>query len=173
MSLMTMPWPISKLDFLIPSIVGNDIEWFLRPRPSEHAPAFDRALTRAGITSGDVTLHTLRHTALSRMIAAGYDDYTVMEISAHSSTRMLGRYTHPTDARKIGALKVPRLSRIGCRRCRGPGDAGRNQRNVAGKLVDGRRLELPTSALRMQAASNSKRRDVNTLRRFCFTHAQR
>jgi hypothetical protein len=35
------------------------------------------------------------------MIAASYDDYTVMEMSGHSSTSMLGRYTHPTDARKI------------------------------------------------------------------------
>jgi len=30
----------------------------------------------------------------------GYDDYTVME----TSTRMLARYTHPTEERKIGAL---------------------------------------------------------------------
>ena len=49
------------------------------------------ALCRAGITGDDVTLHTLRHIALSRMIAGGYDDYTVMEISGHSSTRMLAR----------------------------------------------------------------------------------
>jgi integrase len=70
---------------------------------------FDRAVTRAGITTGDVTLHTLRHTALSRMIASGYDDYTVMEISGHSSTRMLGRYTHPTEQRKVHALQLPRV----------------------------------------------------------------
>jgi len=73
------------------------------------AHVFDRALERAGITTGDVTLHTLRHTALSRMIAAGADDYTVMEISGHSSTRMLARYTHPTEERKIGALDLPWL----------------------------------------------------------------
>ena len=54
----------------------------------------------------DVTLHTLRHTALSRMISAGYDDYTVMAISGHSSTRMLARYTHPTEDRKLGALNL-------------------------------------------------------------------
>ena len=41
------------------------------------------------------------------MIASGYDDYTVMEISGHSSTRMLARYTHPTEERKIGALELP------------------------------------------------------------------
>ena len=62
---------------------------------------------RAGITTGDVALHTLRHTALSRMIASGYDDYTVMEISGHSSTRMLARYTHPREERKVAALDLP------------------------------------------------------------------
>jgi hypothetical protein len=35
------------------------------------------------------------------MVAGGFDDYTVMAISGHSSTRMLERYTHPTEARKI------------------------------------------------------------------------
>ena len=66
---------------------------------------FDRAVARAGL-SRDVTPHTLRHTALSRMIAAGFDDYTVMAISGHSSTRMLARYTHPTAERKVGALET-------------------------------------------------------------------
>jgi integrase len=69
------------------------------------AHVFKRALTRAGILSSDVSLHTLRHTALSRMIAAGIDTFTVMAISGHSSTRMLERYTHPTDARKTDALE--------------------------------------------------------------------
>ena len=69
------------------------------------ASSFKRALERAKITTGDVTVHTLRHTALSRMIEAGFDDYTVMEISGHSSTRMLARYTHPTDERKQDALE--------------------------------------------------------------------
>jgi integrase len=46
---------------------------------------FDRAVRRAGIVpSDDVTLHTLRHTAISRMIADGHDDHTVMAISGHS-----------------------------------------------------------------------------------------
>ncbi len=67
---------------------------------------FERAIERAGITTGDVTVHTLRHTALSRMIAHGFDDYTVMAISGHSSTRMLERYTHPTNERKLAALET-------------------------------------------------------------------
>lgn len=70
------------------------------------AHVFRRALERAGITTGDVTLHTLRHTALSRMIASGIDDHTVMAISGHQSVRMLERYTHPTTARKLDALSV-------------------------------------------------------------------
>jgi hypothetical protein len=51
-------------------------------------------------------LHTLGHTALSRIITAGFDDYTVMALSGHSSTRMLERYTHPTEGRKLGALEM-------------------------------------------------------------------
>jgi integrase len=70
------------------------------------AHVFGRALERAGITTGDVSLHTLRHTAISRMIANGIDDFTVMSISGHRSIRMLERYTHPTTARKLDALTV-------------------------------------------------------------------
>jgi len=80
-----------------------------RYTPNGVAHSFGRAVERAGITSGDVTFHTLRHTALSRMVAGGFDDYTVMSISGHSSTRMLERYTHPTEARKIDALNLPWL----------------------------------------------------------------
>jgi integrase len=71
---------------------------------------FERALERANITTGDVTVHTLRHTALSRMIEHGLDDFTVMSISGHSSTRMLERYTHPTLERRIAALDTFNLS---------------------------------------------------------------
>lgn len=69
------------------------------------AHVFKRAVRRANILTGDVSLYTLRHTALSRMIASGIDDFTVMAISGHRSVRMLERYTHPTNARKIDALE--------------------------------------------------------------------
>ena len=68
--------------------------------------SFARALKRAGITTGDVSFHTLRHTALSRMIAAGHSDHTVMAISGHSTTRMLERYVHPTQDLKVSALET-------------------------------------------------------------------
>jgi Phage integrase family len=64
---------------------------------------------RAGLErASEVRLYTLRHMALSRMIAAGFDDYTVMAISGHSSTRMLARYTHPdrgAEARSAGVVQ--------------------------------------------------------------------
>jgi hypothetical protein len=44
------------------------------------------------------------------MIEHGLDDYTVMSISGHSSTRMLERYTHPTLERRIAALETFDLS---------------------------------------------------------------
>lgn len=39
------------------------------------------------------------------MIAEFHNDHTVMAISGHSSTRMLERYTHPTQEHKIKALE--------------------------------------------------------------------
>lgn len=65
---------------------------------------FKAALKTAGIDPGDVVLHTLRHTALSRMMDAGLDVRTIMEVSGHSSLAMLERYTHPTEQRKAEAL---------------------------------------------------------------------
>ena len=56
---------------------------------------FERALTRARITTGDVTVHTLRHTAITRMRMAGVDDATIMELFGHLTKQMLDRYTHP------------------------------------------------------------------------------
>jgi integrase len=66
-----------------------------------------RAITRAAIQPAeDVTLHTLRHTALTRMITAGCDTFTVMAVSGHSSVRMLERYTYPGVAQRLAALET-------------------------------------------------------------------
>jgi integrase len=98
-----------------------------------------RALKRARIASDDVTLHPLRHTALSRMIASGYDAYTVMAISGHSSTRMLARYTHPTEERKVGALEsvAESMGRNGAESETEDGASGSNDEILLGN-VDGR-----------------------------------
>jgi hypothetical protein len=121
------------------------------------AHVFSRAAARAGITSDDVTLHTLRHTALSRMIAGGHDDYTVMEISGHSSTRMLARYTHPTEGRKIGALN---LDHLGTKRAQ-PDEAADDDSSTASEIAEllkdcGGRREARTRDLRVANAALSQ-----------------
>jgi len=67
---------------------------------------FKAAVKDAGIDPAGVVIHTLRHTALSRMMDAGLDVRTIMEISGHSSLAMLERYTHPTERRKAEALNT-------------------------------------------------------------------
>ena len=99
-----------------------------------------------------VNSHTLRHTALSVLIAAGHDDYTVMEISGHSWTCMLARYTHSTTARKMDALEglAASLGRKWAGDDQTPDGASDESSIPAGMLVDGARIELATSALRTQ-----------------------
>ena len=67
---------------------------------------FKAAVADAGIHPANVVIHTLRHTALSRMMDAGLDVRTIMEISGHRSLAMLERYTHPTEQRKAEALNT-------------------------------------------------------------------
>ena len=40
------------------------------------------------------------------MVAAAIDDYTIMELVGHITKKMLERYTHPTNARKVDALET-------------------------------------------------------------------
>ena len=109
---------------------------------------------RAGVRTCDVTLHTLRHTALSRMIAGGFDDYTVMSISRHSSTRMLERSTHPTETRKVAALDLPVgvVTKWAQSQAKPAGEDSPDTEiaDLLKELVDGARIELATSALRTQ-----------------------
>jgi len=117
---------------------------------------FGRAVERAGIRTGDVTLHTLRHTALSRMIDKGYDDYTVMAISGHSSTRMLARYTHPTDERKTDALRSFSLQHVtmASQSLAAPADELSDLKELLGKT--GGRQEARTPDLRVANAALSQ-----------------
>ena len=140
------------IDAVLKSCVRGRSPW-LFTNPRTHAAytvngvahVFKRAVLRADITTRDVTLHTLRHTALSRMIAAGIDDHTVMAISGHSSTRMLERYTHPTIARKVDALETFSLV----------GRNGAEQPNGDEKSVGGRQ-EARTPDLRVANAALSQ-----------------
>lgn len=77
---------------------------------------FRSALRAAGIKTGDVVIHTLRHTAISRMMDANIDPRTIMEISGHSSLAELERYTHPREQRKAEALRAINLPPVDTKR---------------------------------------------------------
>ena len=72
---------------------------FPNPRTSTgHADrmvkAFRRCVIRAELDPSILTPHTLRHTAITRLVAAGADVKTVQEFSGHESLEMVMRYTH-------------------------------------------------------------------------------
>ncbi len=105
--------PISSTLTAVLERLAKVSEWvFSSPRTGEAYTAtgirhiFNRGVAPVGLIQGEVTFQTLRHTALSRMIAAGLDGYTVIAIGGRSSTRMLARYTHPTEERKLDALEA-------------------------------------------------------------------
>lgn len=71
---------------------------FVNPRTNEPykvtsiSLAFASAARRAGVE--DAGFHTLRHTAVSRMVAAGVPDRIIMKIVGHTTTNMVSRYAH-------------------------------------------------------------------------------
>lgn len=68
--------------------------------------ALDAADIARGRKTGGVSFHCLRHTGASRMLAAGIDVKTVMEIGGWRNLAILERYLHPTDARKQEAVNL-------------------------------------------------------------------
>jgi integrase len=79
-------------------------------RPARAALMFTAALARADIATGrktgGVSFHCLRHTGASRMLEAGADVKTVMEIGGWKNLRVMERYLHPTDAAKRRAVEA-------------------------------------------------------------------
>ena len=63
------------------------------------------ACGRAGITG--ITWHTLRHTYISRLVMAGVDLRTVMELAGHKTIQMTMRYAHLAPGH--AALAVEKL----------------------------------------------------------------
>ena len=56
--------------------------------------AFRRVVETAGLNPDEVVRHTLRHTAITRLIQAGVDLPTVKRISGHKTLIMVERYAH-------------------------------------------------------------------------------
>lgn len=58
--------------------------------------AFGSACKEVGIT--DLHFHDLRHTAITRMVAAGLPAMEIMKVSGHSQINTFARYVNPTQA---------------------------------------------------------------------------
>ena len=64
---------------------------------------FTDAVKAAGLN--DVTWHTLRHTFISRLMMAGVDVRTVMDLAGHKSISMTMRYAHLAPGHSARALE--------------------------------------------------------------------
>jgi len=122
------------------------------------AATLRRAMQRVGVAIPGRAFHLLRHAVATRLVAGNVDIKTVAAILGHSTSRMLlERYAHESEARKQAALATH------------PGQVGHilgtagwaeappwksSRVFVEENLVDGRRLELPTSALRTRRSPN-------------------
>ena len=110
--------PIS--DFLIPiftRIIGNRKKGLLfhaaeYPSTKIDGPAirrkFSRLLKRIGIAHGSI--HTLRHTFATRLLASGVDIKTVSELLGHASILTTSIYTHVLVKQKEDAIKRLRFA---------------------------------------------------------------
>jgi integrase len=58
------------------------------------ARQFSRAVVRAGLDPDKVTPHTMRRTAITRLVKAGIDLPTIQRISGHKTLTMVLRYVH-------------------------------------------------------------------------------
>jgi len=66
--------------------------------------AFRRSAERAGLDPDQITPHTLRHTAVTRLVQAGVDLPTVQRISGHKTLSMVARYAHQSGAHVEAAM---------------------------------------------------------------------
>jgi integrase len=109
--------PSRSEEGFIPFVFVN--ERFKKPyKASSVYNAFKAAASRANVQG--VVFHTLRHTAVSRMVAAGIPDRVIMKIVGHSTPHMVTRYAHlapqslkgATDSLAVGTNPAPTLASV-------------------------------------------------------------
>jgi integrase len=93
----------------------GDREGWIFPSPhadsgTGHRARMDRpfrdAVIRAGLDPEMVTPHTMRHTAITRLVKAGVDLPTVQRISGHKTMAMVLRYSHVHDPHIDEAIRA-------------------------------------------------------------------
>ncbi|MEO8681988.1 MAG: site-specific integrase [Vicinamibacterales bacterium] len=62
------------------------------------------AKVATGRKTGGISFHCLRHTGASRMLEAGADVKTVMELGGWKNLKVMERYLHPTEDRRLAAV---------------------------------------------------------------------
>ena len=75
-----------------------------RIRPMAFTDAFRRAASAAGLR--DVTLHMLRHTAATWLLAGGTDVTTASSILGHEPATLLRTYAHVITERQHTAVSI-------------------------------------------------------------------
>jgi integrase len=92
---------------------------------------FDLTRTAAGIS--DFRFHDLRHTAATRLAAAGVNVVVIAEILGHSDIRTTKRYSHAMDEAMRDA--VEKLAGTGAARQKRVKNAGKQKRQAGGPTV--------------------------------------
>jgi integrase len=100
--------PVETEKGFVPHIFVN-VRFKKHYEPSSVYNSFKAAAGRARV--GGVCFHTLRHTAVSRMVAAGIPDRIIMRIVGHTTANMVSRYAHLAPDNLKGATDC--LARTG------------------------------------------------------------
>jgi integrase len=67
---------------------------------------FQRAVKAAGLCPDIVTPHVMRHTAATKMVAAGHPLPAIQQVTGHKTLAMLQRYVHLADRNVDGAISA-------------------------------------------------------------------
>jgi integrase len=90
-------------------LINNSSHEYIFPSPktggrvTDVGRQFEPAARKAGISN--FRFHDLRHTAATRIAAAGVDPFTLAYIFGWSDIRMAMRYTHATNANMKQAVR--------------------------------------------------------------------
>jgi integrase len=89
---------------LIPRHVGHDRVFTYRGQPIDSVKrSWEQCRTLAGVQA---RFHDLRHTWASRMVMAGVDLFTLMDLGGWSSVAMVRRYAHFAPEYRIKAAQL-------------------------------------------------------------------
>jgi integrase len=73
---------------------------------------FKRAVKASGLSTELITPHVMRHTAATKMIAAGYPIPAVQKVTGHKTPNMLLRYVHMADREVNAAVSALERTRV-------------------------------------------------------------